>query len=220
MNQPPHINNDYEELYHHHQQKNNRQRKRKTSSHSSLTVTVDNTSLKDVKPCYAGLIICLVFFFIVVFIASVVSLVAWFNVDRRLDVYTYSLTFEGDDKLFDSIPGDLNALGFGMIKIDSHSRCINWEFFIQNLDSQVTKIDLMGPIKSDNPLVTTSVFKELTTASNINVKFEDSDELSRSRATDIAKAPWKYYILIRTQNKPDGAVRAQLGNQFFVNKNP
>ena len=201
-------------------QQQQQQQRPKIIRKSSTSVRVDNLTLQELRPCYAGLIICLVFFFIVVLIAAVISLVAWFNVDRRLAVYTYCLTFEGDDKVFDSIPGDADALGFGKIRIDSHSRCLDWEFFISDLDTQATKIDLMGPIKSDNPLVTTSVFKELTTASSNNIKFEDSEDLSRSRAEDIAKAPWKFYILVRTQNKPGGAVRAQLGSQCFVNNNP
>lgn len=202
------------------QRSTKRGRRRTAHSESANLTEIDNSTLQELRPCYIGLIICLVFFFVVVFIASVVALVSWFNIDRRLDVYTYCLTFEGNSKVFDSIPGDINAYGFGKIRFDSHSRSLDWEFFISDLDTQATKIDLMGPIKSDSPLVTTNVFKEISTVSNNNIKFEDSDDISRSRADDVAKAPWKYYILVRTQNKPGGAVRAQLGSQCFSNKNP
>lgn len=173
--------------------------------------------LMDMNRCDIAAKTCFVLFFMLVLLSSAGAMYKSSALSRNLDVYRYQLDFVSGNEVHDNpTGGDADVVGRGHITFDSHSKVLKWKFNIDDLDTDVTSIDIMGPTENMNSILTNNVFKSLTTTSTDNTNFEDRIELSNSKAKRLAGEPWRYYILVRTLSHPEGATRSNL-SYFFKN---
>lgn len=175
----------------------------KRSLHSSPSSST-TTNLKESNALLAAIFCCYGLAIFVALGCAVTAIIIGTQNQRALAVKKYCLQFA-------PLSGT-NASGSGFLEVDKDDHSINWEFDIGKLGSSTTSIAIMGPLDSTFPIVTSSLFKNLTLRGEANVHFEDIDSLSSSQTKSLTGNPSKYYLLLRTTAHPQGATRANLGS--------
>jgi len=154
-------------------------------------------------------------------ISTCVSLVTVTQLNRRLDVYRFCLEWKGGADVFDANGnGDADAGGGGYFLVDTHSRALEWSFEVGNLDSTATALEIRGPLNTSLPIHTGNVYKSLSVESSDNIRFQDRIKVASSESNHLVEEPWQFYLLLRTSSHPSGAIRAKLGVNCYLNKNP
>lgn len=176
------------------------------------------------RPKFVGDI--LKFFFKLLFgvfcILGLISFLYYNSVQRKLSEHFYYCRLDGTSNL-PLTNGDPDGGAFGVIKFDSISNTVLFDFTFYQL-SIITSLEIRGPLSSSSPQIAPAF---LPTDGNSVVDQSENKHgngsifvrlnLDHYSIQAVAENPQNYYVLFKTIDYPNGALRGYFTGQFISN---
>jgi hypothetical protein len=129
------------------------------------------------------------------------------------DIHRYCV-FMNNDQVFESGGGDTNGWGFGYIEIDLNENKLSYDILFAQIETP-SAMHIHGPVNADDPL-TASVFipssgDSLDVAVVGGASVIGSVLITSTQAEAIVANPTLYYVLLKTEEFPSGAIGYRLG---------
>lgn len=139
------------------------------------------------------------------------------SIRGNLQVHRYCVLML-NTQVFDSPPGDTNGWGNGFVEFDLNANMLHYNYLLADLGT-IDAIHIHGPVTGTDPF-TAAIFlpsdgSSLSTTLTNN-QITGSLKLTEAQGNQVVNNPTNYYILIKTDAFPGGAI----GSRFTAQCNP
>lgn len=141
-----------------------------------------------------------------------------FSVDTKNDMkdHRYCLFMSNDGIFDDGGGGDAGGYGQGWIEVNLHTNKVKYKILFSGIGTP-TNLAINGPVNSTSQLVASQFFPD---SGSIDILEADDDgfytgekHISEEQAKAIIKNPAIYYIILKTNDYPNGSIGQRLGGE-------
>jgi hypothetical protein len=170
----------------------------------------ESISDEDKKLIWAIAWIFSFFILLVLAVLGTVALGLVISLDNRLDKHRYCFDMTNVGIYDDAGGGDPDGIGRGYLQVDLNSKVISYKFLFDGVGN-ITSFVINGPVNSTNVYTAPLFFPydgewDDPLEPNSNGFYQSSKSISSTDAQNIVKNPYLYYLILKSDTYPDGAI--------------